>query len=445
MLINKLLATLFNELIHFFVPLILSLGCFRLKNQEIHVDELSAWYSQIMQKELENFRKDVRKLFDKIEQTLEFMESTSQKLESGPPEAASDKIHETAIKCANRLSSSIKDSINDINLPNLDEVVFSDLKGINDELTNLTRTITDAGRRYVPPISKAKLLKREITELSYFLKDIAKSQKKLDQIVKDFDYIKIIEENFQKITELNKLKERLSELNIMQSQCEGMIEEVESEKDEIIKQKVSIEKEPVFAELHEIDGKLKKKQMKLTQALRIILDKPFKKFNKSVDDGLTNISEDKKIALEGYMNDPFETFTSEELGYPILKALLKEIQERLEMNRLEVKKKLIPKIKTKVEQVLNDSILSLQKDLKALLTEKKTLISNSQELFTIQDQLNKKLHEQEKRESDVQLEFSKVIAEKNWCEDRINTIKKTLEKNFRKELEEDITISIENT
>lgn len=396
---------------------------------------------------MENFRKDARKAFDKIEQTFEFMESTSEKLSeehTGPTESASDKIHETAIKCANRLASSIKDSVNHITLPTLDEVEFSDLKSVKDELTTLTRTITDAGRRYVPPISKAKLLKREITELSYFLKDITKSQKKLDQIIQDYDYVKIIENNFQRMEELRKLKERLSELNIMQSQCEGMIEEVESGKDEIIKQKISIEKEPVFVELREIDGKLKKKQMKLTQALRIILDKPFKKFNKSVDDGLTNISEDKKIALEGYMEDPFETFTSEELGYPILKALLEEIQERLEMNRLEVKKKLIPKIKTKVERALDDSILSLQKDLKELLTEKKTLISNSQQLFALQDQLNKKLQEQEKRESEVQLESSKVIAEKSWCEDRINTIKKALEKNFRKELEEDITISIDN-
>lgn len=396
---------------------------------------------------MENFRKDARKAFDKIEQTFEFMESTSEKLSeehTGPTESASDKIHETAIKCANRLASSIKDSVNHIILPNQDEVEFSDLKNVKDELTTLTRTITDAGRRYVPPISKAKLLKREITELSYFLKDITKSQKKLDQIIQDYDYVKIIEENFEKIDELRKLKERLSELNIMESQWEGMVKEVESGKDDIIKQKVSIEKEPVFVELREIDGKLKKKQMKLTQALRIILDKPFKKFNKSLDDGLTNISEDKKIALEGYMDDPFETFTSEELGYPILKALLEEIQERLEMNRLEVKKKLIPKIKTKVERVLDDSILSLQKDLKELLTQKKTLISNSQQLFALQDQLNKKLQEQEKRGSEVQLESSKVIAEKSWCEDRIKTIKKTLEKNFRKELEEDITISIDN-
>ncbi len=185
--------------------------------------------------------------------------------------------------------------------------------------------------------------------------------------------MRIIEENFKSIAELNKLKERLSELNIMQSQCEDMIEEVEAGKGELIKQKISIEKEPVFVELSDIDGKLKKMQMKLTQALRIILDKPFKKFNKSLDDGLTNISDDKKIALEGYMDNPFETFTSEEIGYPLLKALLKEIQERLEMNRLEVKKKLIPKIKTKVEQVLDDSILSLQKDLKELLTEKKNI------------------------------------------------------------------------
>ena len=395
---------------------------------------------------MENFRKDARKAFDKIEQTFEFMESTSEKLSeehTGPTESASDKVHETAIKCANRLASSIKDSVNHITLPNLDEVEFSDLKSVKDELTTLTRTITDAGRRYVPPISKAKLLKREITELSYFLKDITKSQKKLDQIIQDYDYVKIIEENFESIKELRKLKERLSELNIMESQCEGMVKEVESGKDEIIKQKISIEKEPVFVELREIDGKLKKKQMKLTQALRIILDKPFKKFNKSVDDGLTNISEDKKIALEGYMEDPFETFTSEELGYPILKALLEEIQERLEMNRLEVKQKLVPKIKTKVERVLDDSILSLQKELKELLTEKKILIGNSQELLALQDQLNKKLQEQEKKVSEVQLEFSKVIAEKSWCEDRINTIKKTLEKNFRKELEEDITISID--
>lgn len=396
---------------------------------------------------MENFRKDARKAFDKIEQTFEFMESTSEKLSeehTGPTESASDKIHETAIKCANRLGSSIKDSVNHITLPNIDEVEFSDLKNVKDELTTLTRTITDAGRRYVPPISKAKMLKREITELSYFLKDITKSQKKLDQIIQDYDYVKIIEENFEKMDELRKLKERLSELNIMQSQCEGMVKEVEIGTDEIIKQKKTIEKEPVFIELLEIDGTLKKKQMKLTQALRIILDKPFKKFNKSVDDGLTAISEDKKIALEGYMDDPFETFTSEELGYPILKALLKEIQERLEMNRLEVKKKLIPKIKTKVEQVLDDSILSLQKDLKELLTEKKTLISNSQELFALQDQLNKKLQEQEKKESEVQLELSKVVAEQSWCEDRINTIKIALEKNFRKELEEDITISIDN-
>ena len=414
-----------------------------MKTQEIQVNELSAWYSQIMQKEFENFRKDVRKLFDKIEQTLEFMESTSEKLEAGPPEAASDKIHETAIKCANRLSSSIKDSINDINLPNLDEVGFSDLKGINDELTNLTRVITDAGRRYVPPISKAKLLKREITELSYFLKDITKSQKKLDQIVKDYDYIKIIEENFDKIDELRKLKERLSELNSMQSQCDGMLNEVKKEKEKTVERKFSIEKEQVFVELKEIDGKLKKKQMKLLQALRIILDKPFKKFKKSVSDGISNISEDKKIALEKYMDDPFETFTSEELGYPMLKALLKEIDERLETNRLEVKKKLIPKIKTKVERVLDDSILSLQKDLKDLLTEKKKIIGNSQELFALQDQLNSILQEQEKRESGVQLELSKVIAEKSWCDDRINTIKKALEKNFSKELEEEITIIID--
>ena len=94
---------------------------------------------------------------------------------------------------ANRLSSSIQKSVNDVNLPIFEEIEYSDLKSVNDELTTLARTITDAGRRYIPPISKAKLLKREITELSYFLKDVTKSQKKLDQLVKDYEHIKIIE------------------------------------------------------------------------------------------------------------------------------------------------------------------------------------------------------------------------------------------------------------
>jgi hypothetical protein len=411
----------------------------------INVDELHGWYSQTMEKELENFRKDARKLFDKIEQTLEFMESTSEKLseKAGIPEAASDKVHETAIKCANRLSSSIQKSVNDVNLPTFEEVEYSDLKSVNDELTNLARTITDAGRRYVPPISKAKLLKREITELSYFLKDVTKSQKKLDEIVKDCEYVKIIEENFEKIDELRKLQERLSELNAMQSQCDGMINEVEKGKEKIIEQKISLEKEPTFAELHKLDGILKKKRLKLTQALRIILDKPFKKFKKSVDDGLTNLSEDKLIALEGYMDDPFATFVEEELGYPLLKALVTEILERLEMNRLEVKKKLVPKIKTRINKVLVDgSILKLQKELKEIVKQKDDIISDSQDLFALQNQLNTELQEKEKRESEVQLELSKVIAEKNWCEDRINKLKKALEKNFRKELEEEVTISL---
>jgi len=413
----------------------------------IQVDELSDWYSQMIQKEIANFRKDARKLFDKIEQTLEFMDSTSEKLSeehTGLPEAANDKIHETAIKCANRLSSSIKDSVNNVELPNLDDVEYSDLKSINDELTTLARAITDAGRRYVPPISKAKLLKREITELSYFLKDIGKNQKKLDQLVKDYEYIKIVEENFKKIDELLKLKERLSELNAMHSQLDGMFNEVEQEKNEIIKRKESCEQEDHFIIIKQLDGEIKKKQMKLIQALRIILDKPFKKFKKSLDDGLTNVSEEQKNALEEYMGDPFKTFTSEELGYPMLKVLLMEIHERLETNRLEVKKKLIPKIKTKVERILEDSILSLQKDLKDLINEKSTIISDSQELFALQDKLNNDLQEQEKRESGVQLELSKVIAEKNWCEDRIATLKKALEKNFHKEFEEDITISTDN-
>lgn len=399
----------------------------------------------MMEKEMENFRKDARKLFDKIEQTLEFMESTSEKLSeehTGPPEAASDKVHETAIKCANRLSSSISKTTTDVNLPILEEIEYSDLKRVNDELSTLARTITDAGRRYVPPISKAKLLKREITELSYFLKDIGKSQKKLDQIIQDYDYIKIIEENFEKIDELRKLKERLSELNVMQSQLDGMFNEVEKEKNEIIKQKESCEQEDPFIIIKQLDGKIKKKRMKLIQALRIILDKPFKKFKKSIDDGLTSVSEEQKNAIEGYMDDPFATFTSEELGYPLLKTLLREIYERLETNRLEVKKKLVPKIKTKINKVFDDdSILRLQKELKEIVKEKDNIIINSQDLFALRNQLNTELQEQEKRESEVQLELSKVIAEKSWCEERINSLKKALEKNFLKELEEDITIS----
>ena len=193
-----------------------------------------------------------------------------------------------------------------------------------------------------------------------------------------------------------------------------------------------IQSKSEVVELVQINQKIEDLKKKVKHNLRY-LQKPFIKFQSLARGPSYSLPLDEAKKLGEYLSNPFEAFATEPEGYPILRRILRRIEDAIAQGKLKLKSSRLRKARDQIDSVLNkDSLASLHQNCKETFSQKQQLSSSGTITKTRTEltQLRQSLEDLQKRK---ELVDSRHAALK----ERIETTFKNIEEQKR-ELEKSV-------
>jgi len=163
------------------------------------------------------------------------------------------------------------------------------------------------------------------------------------------------------------------------------------------------------------------------------LQKPFFKLQSLARVGEVSVPLDEMNKLGEYLNDPFLALATEENDYSTLKSILKRLDATIGQGKLKLKTTRLRKAQDHINSILNkDSLGQLQKNCKETHSQRRQLLA-SETLTSSQNQLTQlqnQLKELQKENEFVNSKSKALEAEQGKLRERIEYLRKELEKNI---------------
>jgi phage shock protein A len=253
------------------------------------------------------------------------------------------------------------------------------------------------------------------------------------------------------------LEDALSQLNEIQG-IEEQLASLQEDKDNIKSERIPLEQE--IAELEQKITELKNKgpidKLNLTNAeienlnnelkntLRH-LQKPFIKMQAlATFGGGGGITPDELKKINQYLDAPFDALVTEQSGYPILREILEKLQEMLAKDTLKLKSDKARKAEQTLNEILcNDSLASLQIRCMEMANSRDQIVGSSMmdqiknNIAQYQDQLD----QLRARKTSVETHETVKSNTYNLTMDKINSLKRTVEKNVFTAIDKQIQIA----
>jgi hypothetical protein len=119
------------------------------------------------------------------------------------------------------------------------------------------------------------------------------------------------------------------------------------------------------------------------------LEKPFLKLQRLVQSPGFPLPLNEAKRLTQYLTDPFTAFATEKDGYPLLKEILRKLEEAIDQGKLKLKTSRRRKAKEQINEVLRkEALIPLQQRCKEAHSRKQEL-STSNTMATFQSRLEK--------------------------------------------------------
>jgi len=324
----------------------------------------------------ERLIEEMRKALESIEEVSKMLLENSNK----EIEKRNKKTYGRA-RALNKLARLFLQRIKQIEFP--DQVSYESFNEFVKETQKVLAVTEIDVRNWFPRISPFFILDRR-KFLAVFEKTKRLFEELNEFLAKEYVKTRTLEETFQLIDKFLSLKEQLKDL-------ENQKRKSENEKDFIAKQTVEIEQKieklnkENLSQLSMLTMEIDKLKNELKHKLRH-LQKPFIKFQKFVEykGGLTP---EELRNLKSYINDPFEAFSREQPGYPVLKQLLRKLSQQMSEEKLKLKADKKRKAERDIDHILNrDSLNSLhQKCLKIIMQRRQ--LSASAEMVKVKEEL----------------------------------------------------------
>lgn len=201
----------------------------------------------------------------------------------------------------------------------------------------------------------------------------------------------------ERISDMEKMKEEIHHIEREKRNLQGNAETLEKEIKTFEKEISKLESSKEYERI----TKFKQHQEELSETLRSVemeiynvlhpLDRDFRKFKRQVE--LENVSFDLKL-LDAY-EKMTEQFLREETGYPNLKKIAAKMKEALEKQIIKEKGRKREKVMDILNSVLDDGLLTLQKEYHSVKEQLKTVPSDDivQKIKTVKKGIEEKKEE----------------------------------------------------
>ncbi len=395
----------------------------------IGVYDLPEWFTKQIEDLLFNYRADIQKQMDRIEEALVASTETADQLLVEVVIDGEMTVPGAAAKLANRLKS----LFDTVEFP--EEITYASVEELLHDLEGYLRHVTMAGQRYIRRLPKVH--KRVVKELDYQFRAINQGYQKIkklwekDKLPKQLDQIsEEVEEIEDRSHQLVKLSKDLTELQQQREKAEGRVE----------KQQDGIEQFRMDSGLAEIDGirrEVDSVRMIVTNQLNF-LKKPFKKLSQAAGQSLM-ISSTAGEGADAYSADPWQAFQKDTETLTRLKAGLNALADAIQEKKVKFKASLNRKVIDRRGQVVEKGVLDEYRLRFSMLEARKNELESSVSIEKRRE-LEKSLERAQWEKRDVTAEINHIQVQIEKVSARLKSLKKRLEKSLSSILRGDLDI-----
>lgn len=313
----------------------------------IEYTELADWVNERTSDLLADYRSEILRHTDKIQQAMLRIEESAQLL----LEEVVVEGELTVPGAASKLSEALRSGGGDIKFP--EEPSFTSTKDLLGKLESYLRGAHEAGRRYIPRLPKAH--KRAIKELDYQIRLISTAYQK---IMKASEKTKLPKELDRLAKEVEELEQKTKQLIRIVTDLGEMRERKTEMADKLETQKQAVERFHSDSGLSEIDTirrEIDAIRMLVTNQLNF-LKKPLKKLSQAAGGSIMLTS----MAVEGadaYSSNPWQAFRQDVDNLSKLKACLTALSEAVQAGKIKFKQSIDRRIVEKQEEVCGKAAL----------------------------------------------------------------------------------------
>ncbi|MCW3993956.1 MAG: hypothetical protein NWE85_05270 [Candidatus Bathyarchaeota archaeon] len=370
-----------------------------------------------------------QKLIDEMKKVLENVADVCKVLLENSRKEIEKRSRKTygKARALNKLARLFVKRIRQIEVP--DKVSYDSFQDFVQE-TRKAFVVTEVDiRNWFPRISPFFIMDRR-----KFLGVFEKAKESLKELqsflTKEYVKTKTLEETFQIIDNLLVLQGQLADLEAHRKINENEKASIEKEMGETQQKITDLKNRESLAQLNQIGMEIEKLRKEVKHDLRH-LRKPFIKFQSQVfrKGGLTPEQLEK---LNHYIEDPFDAFAAEKVGYPMLRRILKKLAGSMSEGKLKLKRDRKRKAEQDIDRILGkNSLDALHQKCRETIIRKKQL-STSTETAKIKENLLKlqeELKQLKRKEKRVESEENTTKRKLNETQERIRNQKKEIEKN----------------
>ena len=263
-------------------------------------------------------------------------------------------------------------------------------------------------------------------------------------VTKEYVKTKTLEETLQLINELQNSERQSVELGAEKNQIQNERVPLETEIAELEQKITELKCKGPIDKLNLVNAEIDALTNELKNTLRH-LQKPFIKMQAlATGGGGGGITPDQLKVINDYFDKPFEALVGEKNGFPNLREVLQKTQTLIAEDTLKLKPEKARKAEQTITELLNQDVLvKLQMRCVEMATNKEQLCASTkmdeikQQLIQFQDQVN----QLKARKASVEThEAVKENAQKDTL-DKINNLKRTIEKNVYASIDKKIQIA----
>jgi hypothetical protein len=406
-------------------------------------DEVKRWLETQTSATLTPVHAQAKKLRDEMNSSIQAIADVSKMLfdtSSKEIEKRNMKVYNRA-RALNKLARLFLDRLKKLNPP--EQVSYDSLSRYIQE-TQKVMLVTDIDiKNWFPRISPFFIMDRRKFLATY--ERAKQSYTALnDYVIKEYVKTKTLEEALQQINELQNVENQLTALGNEKESIKNERTPIEQEI-AVLEEKINdLKCKGPIDKLNMVNCEIESLSNELKHALRH-LQKPFIKMQAlATGGGGGGITPDELNQINHYLEAPFDALVSEKSGYPMLKEVLEKLEGLMAEDKLKLKPDKARKATDSVIEILHkDSLANLQLRCIEMATNRDQLVASSKmdEIKQNIAQFQEQVDLLKARKTSV--ETHETVKQNSYkeAEDKISSLKHTIEKNVHSSLNKKIQIA----
>ena len=395
---------------------------------KIPLNDIKEWLEQETTPIVEPLKTEGTLLLNNVRERLDDVREICEKLMRNSETEMTKNSRKTyrRAKILNKLAKYAIETIDNVEFPDL--ISSESLQMACDDLEKALAVIGRERAKWFPRISPFFIVDRRRFDAA-FGKTVKSLEKLRSFSSQGYTKAKIVEDSFLMVDKLSQSLKKLDEVEEQKKKMKLRRNILEKNMDERQQKIMLIQSRDEVSKLAQTNEEIEELEEKLRYDFRR-LQKPFLKFQTLARGPGYPLPPDEMKKLDEYLTRPFEAFATEDEGYPLLKKLLRKMDDAMTKGKLKLKSTRLKKAQTQINSILHkDALISLHQSCKEPFYDKQRL-STSKAMTTLRKesaQLQKKLEELQKQKELVDSRVAAVDNEHKGALEKIENQKKELE------------------